>query len=66
MKYTVRKIIFFQYILKPDKNAMVYKVFKATSENPVKNYYEETCNRYLQQLDIKLSFEEISEIDNRI
>ena len=59
-----RKIIFLQYILKQDKNSMVYKVFKATSENPVKNDFVETCKKYLKQLDIKLTFEEISEMSS--
>ena len=59
-----RKIIFLQYILKQDKNSMVYKVFKATSENPVKNDFVETCKKYLKQLDIKLTFEEISKMSS--
>ena len=59
-----RKIIFLQYILKQDKNSMIYKVFKATSENPVKNDFVETCKKYLKQLDIKLTFEEISEMSS--
>ena len=32
-----RKIMFLQYILKQEKNSMMYKVFKATMDNPVKN-----------------------------
>ena len=43
---------------------MIYKVFKATSENPVKNDFVETCKKYIKQLDIKLTFEEISEMSS--
>ena len=38
---------------------MVYKVFKATQENPVNNNFVKTCNKYLEILDIKMSFSEI-------
>ena len=32
-----RKLLFLQYILKQDKNSMIYNVLKAIEENPVKN-----------------------------
>ena len=51
-----RKIIFLQYILKQDKESMMFKVFKATCENPIKNDFVEKCKKYLQQLNIKMSF----------
>jgi hypothetical protein len=59
-----RKIIFLQYVLKQEKSSMVYKVFEATCENPIKNYFVVTCEKYLKTLDIKLSFIEISQMGN--
>ena len=37
----------------------MYKMLEATSENMVKNYFVQTCIKYLKTLDIDLSFEEI-------
>ena len=48
-----RKIIFLQYILQQEKDSMLFKVFKATCENPVKNDFVKTCSNYLDLLDIK-------------
>ena len=59
-----RKIIFLQYILKQDKESIMFKVFKATCENPIKNDFVEKCKKYLQQLNIKMSFEEIGQMSN--
>ena len=61
-----RKIVFLQYILKQDKDSMLYEVFKATSENPSKNDFVKTCLKYLEVLDIKMTFEEIGKMsDNK-
>ena len=38
---------------------MVYKVFEATVKNPVKNDFAQTCEKYLDKLRLKLTFEEI-------
>jgi hypothetical protein len=38
-----RKLIFPQYILRQDKKSMMYKVIKATCENPLKKDYVQTC-----------------------
>ena len=54
-----RKILFLQYILKQETEAMVYKVFEAIVENPVKNDFVQTCEKYLDTLGLKLTFEEI-------
>ena len=43
-----RQIIYLQYILQQEKTSMVYKVFKATQDNPVNNDFV-----YLEILDIK-------------
>ena len=59
-----RKIIFLQYVLKQEKSSMVYKVFEATCENPIKNDFVVTCEKYLKTLDIKLSFSEIAQMGN--
>ena len=38
---------------------MIYQVLKATLENPIRNDFIKTCEKYLNILDIKLSFQEI-------
>ena len=38
---------------------MIYQVFQATSENPIKNDFVNLCKKYLQTLKIELSFTEI-------
>ena len=38
-KIMKRKLIFLQYILKQDKESMMYKVFKATCANPLKKEF---------------------------
>ena len=57
-----RKILFLQYFLKQDKESMVYKVFKGTLDNPVKNDFVKTCEKYLDRLGINLTFEEIAQM----
>ena len=57
-----RKILFLQYILQQDTQSMIFQVFDATVKNPVKNDFVKTCERYLQVLDINLSFEEIENL----
>eukprot|EP00092_Neocalanus_flemingeri_P051013 GFUD01059162.1.p1 GENE.GFUD01059162.1~~GFUD01059162.1.p1 ORF type:complete len:206 (-),score=48.58 GFUD01059162.1:20-637(-) len=57
-----RKIIFLQYILQQEKNSMLYQVFKAICENPVKNDFVKTCERYLDNLNLKISFEQIGKM----
>ena len=37
------------------------KVLKATEENPTKNDFEQTCQKYLGTLEIHLTFDQISE-----
>ena len=54
-----RNILFLQYILKQEKSSIIYQVLKATWEKPIKNDFVKTCEKYLDILDIKLSFEEI-------
>ena len=46
----------------PNKNSMVYKIFKAIEENPIKNDFVNTCKKYLEILKIKTGFEEIATI----
>ena len=53
-----RKILYLQYILKQEKSSMIFQVLKATCENPIKNDFVKTCENYLEELDIKLSFQE--------
>ena len=57
-----RKIGFLQYILKQEKDSMVYQVLQATSEKSVKNDFVFRCKKYLEILKINLSFEEIAKM----
>ena len=54
-----RKLAFLQYLLQQDKESMIYKILKATNEDPSKNDFVQTCKKYLKSLDIDLSFEKI-------
>jgi hypothetical protein len=54
-----RKVLFLQYILQQEKSSMMFRVFQATCDNPVKNDFVMTCEKYLQTLGIMLSFEDI-------
>ena len=56
-----RKIIFLQYLLQQDKSSMIYQVLQATLNNPIKNDFVKTCQQYLKDLNINLSFEQIAE-----
>ena len=57
-----RKILFLQYILQQEKQSMIYKVFEATLEDPIKNDFVSVCKKYLEDLKINLSFEEIKNL----
>lgn len=59
-----RKIVFLQYILKQKKDSMIFQVFKATCDSPIKNDFMEVCNKYLKILDINLSLEEIENLSS--
>ena len=58
-----RKILYLQYILKQDISSMIFQVLNATSDNPIKNDFVQTCKTYLDELDIKLSFQEIETME---
>ena len=38
---------------------MIYKIFEATLNEPIKNDFVNVCKKYLEELEIHLSFEEI-------
>ena len=48
-----RKLAFLQYILKQEKNSMIFQVLKATCENTVKNDFVQTCKKYLKTMETK-------------
>ena len=54
-----RKLSFLQYILQQNKDTMLHQVFKATWDNPLKNDFVMTCKKYLEVLEINLTFEVI-------
>ena len=49
------KLLFLQYILQQDKESMIFKVFKATCENPTKNDCVTCCQKYLDSLNISIT-----------
>ena len=57
-----RKTIFLQYILKQEKTSMIFQVLQPTCDNPIKNDFVKTCEKYLKTLVINLSFEEIEKL----
>ena len=54
-----RKTLFLHYILQQDKSSMIYKVFEATYENPLKNDFVKCCENYLKILKIDFTFEKL-------
>ena len=42
----------------------MFQVLKATQENPTKNDFVMTCNKYLKTLEISVSFDEISKLSD--
>ena len=54
-----RKLGFLQYILKQNKNSMIYKILQKTSESSVKNDFVYTCKKYSKTLNLEMTFEEI-------
>ena len=57
-----RKLGCLQYILKQEKDSMIFNVLKVTSENFVKNDFVFTCKKYLETLNINLTFDEIAKM----
>ena len=43
---------------------MVFQVFQATCDNPINNDFVKICKKYLDILEIKLSFKDIEEMSN--
>ena len=57
-----RKLSFLQYLLKEDKESMIYQILKATQDNPLKNDFVSTCKKYMKILKIEISFEDIGKM----
>ena len=57
-----RKLGFLQYILKQNKDSMIYKILKVTSESSVKNDFVYTCKKYMKTLNFEITFEEIEKM----
>ena len=57
-----RKLSFLQYLLKDDKDSMIYKILKATQENPLKNDFLQNCKKYMKILGIEVSFDQIEKM----
>ena len=57
-----RKILFLHYLLQQDKHSMIFQVLKATRDNPANNDFVKTCQKYLDKLNIQLTFEELGKM----
>ena len=57
---TVRS--FLQYIIKQDGNSMIYRILKATEENPIKCDFVITCKKYMETLKLKITFKDIENL----
>ena len=57
-----RKLGFLHYLLKQDKESMVYKVLAATIADTRKNDFVFTCLKYLRVLKIEMTFGEIEKL----
>ena len=57
-----RKILFLHYLLQQDKHSMIVRVLKATRDNPANNDFVKTCQKYLDKLNIQLTFEELGKM----
>ena len=56
------KILFLHYILQQEFFLMLYKVLQATRENPITHDFVKTCESYLTQLNMDMTFEELSKM----
>ena len=54
-----RNILFLHYLSQQDKDSMIFKVLQTTRANPVNNNFDKTCEKYLKQLNIKITFEQL-------
>ena len=50
-----RKLLFLHYILKQDKQSMIYKVLKATEEKPIKNDFVNSWKDDLKKIGLTLA-----------
>ena len=57
-----RKLLYLHYLLQQDKTSMISQVLKATRDNPIKNDFVKTCQKYLDYLGINLTFEQIEQM----
>ena len=57
-----RKLLYLQYLLQQEKTSMIHQVLKATIDNPIKNDFVQTCQKYLDYLNIDLTFEQIAKM----
>ena len=55
-------MLFLQYILKQDKESMMFRILKAIEENPVKNDFVFTCKKYLEILKMNTTFEQLEKL----
>ena len=61
IKYLIkrRRLLYLQYILKQDKDSLMYKVFEAQSRNPQKGNWVLQIIDDINKVDLQLTFEEI-------
>ena len=58
-----QRLLFFHYILKEEETSLIYNILKATLEDPTKNDFGNQVRKDLDDLNIKLSIEEIKSMN---
>jgi hypothetical protein len=54
-----RRTMFLQYILKENSDSLIHKFFQAQKDNPTKNDWCQSAKETLEELDLKLTFDQI-------
>ena len=60
-----RTLAFLQYILKQERQSVIFQVLDLQIKNPVKGDFVSKCNSYLKQLKLKLNFDEIMKMQTK-
>ena len=60
-----RRLNFLHYILKQNNESLIYKVFQAILENPVKNDWVSSAKKTIEEFNLNMTFSEIKHIDTK-
>ena len=60
----MRRLMFLQYILKEDPTSLISTFFHAQDANPSRNDWSLSCRKDIEELDIKMSYDDIREMSS--